>query len=186
MNPDDPLSAACSPDPYPYYASLRAQESLLWNEKHSLWVASRACDMEEILHSPHCAVRPPAQPVPPSLAGGSAAQVFAGQMRMNEGAAHSKPKHVFHHALDKTDRQQLAGITGQLCRTLAPDDVSLSGQALTQFTHILPVSAIARLLGFSDRQAMTAAALIADFARCLSALSTPAQLDAAHVAAQAL
>ena len=156
MNSENsPLSATCNPDPYPYYARLRSHDSLVWNADHAFWIASRAGDVEAILHSPHCAVRPPAQPVPPSLSGGSAAQVFARLMRMNEGAAHSKPKQVFQQALNTLDFQPLPETIARLSRSLAPDDMPMTGQVLTQYTHSLPVSAVACLLGFSDREAIT-------------------------------
>ena len=44
-----PLQAATHVDPYPYYASLRRHEELLFDAELGLWVASRAKTVEAVL-----------------------------------------------------------------------------------------------------------------------------------------
>ena len=62
-------------------------QELEWNG--SLWVASGAQLVEEVLSHPALRVRPLAEPVPAAIAGGSAGEVFGALVRMNDGARHN-------------------------------------------------------------------------------------------------
>ena len=48
-DPIDPIAAVSHPDPYPYYAALRAESGLHWFADHKLWAlvsAPRPADSE--------------------------------------------------------------------------------------------------------------------------------------------
>ena len=47
--PTDPIAAVTHPDPYPYYAQLRAGPPLAYDERLRLWIASRAEVVMEVL-----------------------------------------------------------------------------------------------------------------------------------------
>ncbi|HEY0821609.1 MAG TPA: cytochrome P450 [Rhizobacter sp.] len=88
------LSAPSSPDPYPLYAALRRAHpgGLHHDPTLGLWVASSAAAVEAVLRHPGLRVRPPAEPVPNTVAGTPAGAVFGGLMRQNDGPAHTRGK----------------------------------------------------------------------------------------------
>jgi len=88
------LQAPHAPDPYPLYAALRAQHpgGLHHEPDLKLWVASSAAAVEDVLQHPALRVRPPAEPVPATLAGTPAGRLFGGLMRQNDGPAHARGK----------------------------------------------------------------------------------------------
>lgn len=88
------LEAPHHPDPYPFYAALRAAHpsGLHHDAEHHLWVVSSAAAVEEVFMHPSLRVRPPAEPVPKSIAGSPAGTLFGGLMRQNDGALHQQGK----------------------------------------------------------------------------------------------
>ncbi len=88
------LSAPSHPDPYPYYAALRAAapSGLHHDAEHHLWVVSSAAAVDEVLRHTSLRVRPPTEPVPRPLVGTPAGQLFGGLMRQNDGAVHAHGK----------------------------------------------------------------------------------------------
>lgn len=88
------LTAAHHPDPYPFYAQLRAEHpsGLHHDAALKLWVASSAEAVEEVLSHPALRVRPPGEPVPRALLGTTAGSLFGGLMRQNDGATHERGK----------------------------------------------------------------------------------------------
>lgn len=88
------LTAPHQPDPYPLYAQLRAAHpsSLHHDAELGLWVASSAAAVQAVLQHPALRVRPPAEPVPRSVAGTPSGTVFGGLMRQNDGPAHRDGK----------------------------------------------------------------------------------------------
>lgn len=180
------LNAACHPDPYPYYASLREGPTLVFDAELKCWIASRAAVVQEVLESPACAVRPVAEPVPRNIAGGTAGEVFSNLIRMNEGQAHALPKQVIQSSLRKLDLSGIAAHTHQHAAQLARKYDVTTGNGLTQYLLALPVHVMGSILGFEEETLPDLANWMADFVRCLSPLSTAEQIDAAHVAAQAL
>jgi cytochrome P450 len=90
-----PLLAAPSlPDPYPTYAALRtaAPSGLHLDDALKLWVASSASAVEAVLRHPALRVRPPAEPVPKTVAGTASGALFGGLMRQNDGPVHQRGK----------------------------------------------------------------------------------------------
>lgn len=180
------LNAACHPDPYPYYASLREGPALVFDAELTCWIASRAAVVQEVLESPACVVRPVAEAVPRNIAGGTAGEVFSNLIRMNEGQAHALPKQVIQSSLRKLDLSGIAAYTHQhATRLISKYDVR-TGNGLTPYLFDLPVHVMGSVLGFEEDALPALASWMADFVRCLSPLSTAEQIDAAHIAAKAL
>ncbi|MCF5149711.1 cytochrome P450 [Pseudomonas sp. PA-6-3F] len=162
-----PLQAATHVDPYPYYASLRRHEELLFDAELGLWVASRAKTVEAVLTHPDCRVRPLHEPVPKALAQGAAGQVFARLMRMNEGPAHRCPRAAIEPALAAVEASAIAERVARLIGSV---------QTLDALMFTLPVSVVASLLGCPAPQLACVAGLTRAFVAGLSPLSSEAQL----------
>ncbi|MFZ6676890.1 cytochrome P450 [Undibacterium sp. Tian12W] len=180
------LNAACHPDPYPYYASLRAGPALVFDTELKCWIASRAAVVQQVLESPACAVRPVTEPVPRNIAGGTAGEIFSYLVRMNEGRAHAVPKQVIQSSLRKLDLSGVAAYTQQHAAQLTSKYDVRTGNGLTQYLLALPIHVMGSVLGFEEDTLPALANWMADFVRCLSPLSTTEQIDAAHVAAKVL
>ncbi|MBL0729118.1 cytochrome P450 [Piscinibacter sp. HJYY11] len=92
MNPL--LTAPHQPDPYALYAQLRAAHptGLHHDAELKLWVASSAAAVEAVLRHPALRVRPPAEPVPASVADTPSGALFGGLMRQNDGPVHQRGK----------------------------------------------------------------------------------------------
>ncbi|OWP70457.1 cytochrome P450 [Pseudomonas sp. K2I15] len=166
-----PLEAATHNDPYDYYAGLRLEGELLFDEGLGLWIASSARTVEAVLAHPDCRVRPLHEPVPAAIVCGAAGQVFASLMRMNEGAGHRCPRAIIEPALASVS---LADVVAQI---VDPVD------NLNQFMFTLPVSVIASLLGVPQKRLQEVAGMTRDFVACLSPLSSEAQLRDADAGA---
>ncbi len=172
-----PLQAATHADPYPYYASLRRHDELWFDADLGLWVASTAKVVDAVLAHPDCQVRPAHEPVPPAIANGPAGQVFARLMRMNDGAAHQRPRSVVEPALAAVEPQPIAALVKQLGPHM---------HSLDEWMFSLPVSVVASLLGVPAERLSGVADLTRDFVACLSPLSSGAQLRTADVGAVGL
>jgi cytochrome P450 len=179
----DPINAATDVDPYPYYASLRADAGLAFHEDSGLWVASNAQAVAAILAHPDCRVRPAHESVPKAIAAGPAGKVFGHLMRMNEGEYHRCPRHAVEPGLALIDELEVTAQVEALFKTI-PEPESAKG--LSECMFRLPVSVVASLLGFAPQRLEELARLTADFVACLSLLSSQQQLDAAHSAAEQL
>ena len=175
----DPIIAATHADPYPYYAQLRAEGGLTFHPGLKLWLASNARAVAAVLAHPACHVRPAHEPVPGAIAGGMAGEVFGRLMRMNEGERQRCPRSAIEPGLQLFDPQDVEALVA--ARLIAP---GAEGLQAAMFRG--PVCVVAALLGFSPAQGRIVSELTADFVACLSSLSTPQQLDAAHVAAEQL
>lgn len=183
----DPINAATHIDPYPYYASLRADAGLAFHEDLGLWVASSARAVAAILAHPDCRVRPAHEPVPKAIAAGPAGKVFSHLMRMNDGEQHRCPRHAVEPGLALIDEVEVTARVKALFNTIfntIPEPTSAAGLADCMFR--LPVSVVASLLGFAPQRLEELARLTADFVACLSPLSNQDQLEAAHSAAEQL
>ena len=186
MSPKNPILAVCHSDPYPYYQSLLDGPALLFDAELKLWIASRAEVIEEIFANPHCAVRPSAELVPKAIAASSAGEVFADLIRMNEGSKHERPKLAMQLALSSLDLSNTAERSRYFAALLAKRHALTDGAALNGWMFDLPVYVVGDLLGFPESVLPQLAVWMADFARCLSPLSSEVQLAAASNAADAL
>jgi cytochrome P450 len=171
MHPANAIAAASHPDPYPYYRQLLAGAALQFDPGLGLWLACRAAVIQEVFDNAHCVVRPPAEPVPKAIADSSAGAVFGALARMSEGPAHALARQAIGRAVAQLDLAVVAARTRALAADTDAD---------------LPTWVMADLLGFSHRELPQVALWVGDFVRCLSPLSTEAQLAEASRAAQAL
>lgn len=175
----DPITAATHPDPYPFYAALRAAGGLAFDPVLNLWVASSAEAVCAVLHHTDCLVRPVHEPVPKAIAEGPAGHVFGHLMRMNEGERQRCPRAAIAPALQDTTPRQIEA----LVRARRLQD---GAEGLHQAQFIGPASVVAALLGFNSTDSRLISALTGDFVACLSPLSQAPQLDAAHRASEQL
>jgi cytochrome P450 len=166
-----PLEAATHNDPYDYYARLRLNDELLFDDGLGLWIASSARMVEAVLSHPDCRVRPLHEPVPAAIAQSAAGQVFASLMRMNEGPGHRCPRAIIEPALAS------ASIADVVAQVVGPVD------NLNQLMFTLPVSVIASLLGVPREQLQEVARRTRDFVACLSPLSSETQRQDADAGA---
>lgn len=179
MPPLNAIAAASHPDPYPYYRQLLAGPDLVFDAGLTLWIASRAAVVREVMANPDCLVRPVDQAVPHAISGSAAGAIFSGLARMNEGAAHAGPKLAIAQVLAAVDLEQVARRTSHFA-------AMLDGRSITGWMFDLPTYVVADLLGLDEAELPRVALWMADFVRCLSPLSTPQQLASASTAAQAL
>ncbi|MDF9778411.1 cytochrome P450 [Pseudomonas baetica] len=175
----DPIIAATHADPYPYYAQLRAEGGLVFHPGLNMWVASSARAVAAVLAHPDCHVRHAQEPVPKAIANGMAGQVFGQLMRMNEGERQRCPRAAIAPGLGLIDAQEVEALVS--ARLMTADAAGLYNAMLRG-----PVCVVAALLGFNPAQGRAISELTADFVACLSPLSCPAQLTAAHAAAEQL
>jgi cytochrome P450 len=141
MLPSDPIAAAVHPDPYPYYARLRSEQPLHFDPALGCWVAASGDAVRAALEHPALRVRPPAEPVPPHLAGTPAGDVFALLVRMNDGEFHARHRPDVQQAAARfsmTEAAQAAQQSAQDLERRVDANAFLSG---------VPVQSMARLLG---------------------------------------
>jgi len=153
-------------------------QKLEWDAGRAVWVATGPALVEEVLGHPALRVRPLAEPVPAAIGGGSAGEVFAALVRMNEGERHAAPKLALQRALAATAH---TGLAQERARAVA---ARLLAQArpIGDWVFEAPVSTVASLLGFAEAQLRAVARWMADFVACLSPLSSAAQIGQAHAA----
>lgn len=175
----DPITAATHPDPYPFYATLRAAGGLAFDPGLNLWIASSAEAVCAVLHHPDCHVRPAHEPVPKAIAEGPAGRVFGHLMRMNEGERQRCPRAAIAPRLQDIDPRQVeARVRARVLQEGA--------EGLHQAQFIGPASVVAALLGFSPTDCHRVSELTGDFVAGLSPWSQAPQLDAAHRASEQL
>ena len=179
--PADAIAAVTHPDPYPFYARLRAGPPLVFDPALRLWVATRADVVLAALAHPALRVRPAAEPVPQAIAGTPAGELFGQLVRMNDGPVHATHKPVLQHALAR-----LTAADAEASVQQAADALAASARSLDDWCFALPVASVAALLGFSSAQLPPLARWTREFVACLSPLSNAAQLQAASAAAAQL
>jgi cytochrome P450 len=186
--PDHVLVAASHPNPYPYYAELRAGPPLLWDAERSLWIASTAAAVAGVLAHPASRVRPLREPVPVSIVGSPAGEVFGHLVRMNDGAAHASPKLSLERALAEVPSQTVQACAQQQAShvPLVHDTAAELATSLNRACFAVPVRTVAQCMGFAPQDLPQVAQWLGDFVACLSPLSTATQLQAASAAAQGL
>lgn len=185
--PADPIVAITHPDPYPYYAELAATRPLYRDEARGMWIASGAAVVTAVLQHEHCRVRPVTEPVPATLLGSPAADIFRHLVRMNDGAGHCPFKQAVAATLDSVDPLDASRLAARHAEALAarlrPGE---HPEHIMDFAFQLPVHVVGGLLGVSDATLPALAADVGSFVACLAPASSPAQLDAGKQAAERL
>lgn len=180
LSPQDPIAAVTHPDPYAYYADLVARKPLYYDDKLRLWVASSANAVTAALTSDLCRVRPATEPVPESLLGSPAAEIFRHLVRMNDGERHCPFKQAVSAALASIDAVQATRQSDRWARFLLEEGGS---KRLSRFAFHLPVYVVGSLLGVPSDLLHQTALWMSDFARCLAPASSPEQIERGKTAA---
>lgn len=178
--PKHVLAAPSHPDPYPWYAQLRATRPLFFDEQIGLWAASSAALVEEAFLHPGLRVRPPAEPVPRALLGRPTGDVFAQLVRMTDGDYHDRHKPDVIAATGRWDRAAVTAATEQAARDL------VGRVDPNRLLTALPVQAIARLLGVAEGRLDTVVGQVHDFVQGIGGAADAAALDRSDAAVLAL
>jgi cytochrome P450 len=182
--PADPIAAVTHADPYPYYADLVARRPFHRDETLGFWVAASAAAVSATLTSPLGRVRPAAEPVPRTLVGSPAGEIFGQLVRMSDGAAHAqlKPGVAARVATLAPERivEQADVWAQRLVAELTPQS---DPSTLAAFAFRLPVYVIASLLGVAAADVVHTEQWVGEFVRALAPTGTPAQVEAGQEAA---
>jgi cytochrome P450 len=176
MFPQDPITAVTHADPYPYYADLVARKPLYYDDGLGLWVASSASAVTAALTNGVCRVRPATEPVPKSILGSPAAEIFRRLVRMNDGERHGTFKPAVSAALASIDAAEAMRQGARWARFLMDED-GAGAPRLSRFAFHLPVYVLGSLLGVPEDMLRQTALWMSDFARCLAASSDPDQVE---------
>jgi cytochrome P450 len=183
MHTINPLSLPSHAAPYPFYRAIRERADFYFDTERQLWIASSAKIVREILSSADCVVRPPHDQIPANILGGSAGEVFAHLIRMNEGNAHQPGKQVLKTSLRTIDFSQTQFFSQQLLQELSGTLPLKNCDQLNTWLMRFPVSVVASICGFSRSALPQVAYWVSDFVACLSPLSSSEQVLSAHKAA---
>jgi cytochrome P450 len=137
-----------------------------------------------VLTSPLCRVRPPAEPVPRTLVGSVAGEIFGRLVRMTDGPGHMPAKLSVAGHLGSMS-PALFVQQGTICATQLVDELDPGRHTdrLTEFAFRLPVYAVGSVLGFTPDRLPQLAGWTGDFVRCIAASSTPEQIETGKAAA---
>ncbi|WP_158244269.1 cytochrome P450 [Trinickia dabaoshanensis] len=182
--PADPIAAVTHPNPYPYYAQLRNGAPLIRDETLKLWVAARADTVRAILDDARLTVRPVGEPVPRTIAGGPAGEIYARLARMTEGDTHRVARQALVKGLGGVDIVKVRESSSREAAAVMARYETCDAALLDTLAFAIPVRIVAELAGLPPNDAL--AATVRQFVACLSPLSPPEALDNAHTAATAL
>lgn len=180
VEPRDVVHAVVHPDPYPYYARLRRDRPLYFDEGLDSWVATTAPVVLAAMGEAALLVRPPEEPVPRALAGTPAGEVFARLVRMNDGEFHARHKPAVQQASSRLPLESVARSGADAAMDLA-DRVDANA-----LLRALPVQAMARVLGVPADALDRTTGWVEDFVKGIAAQAPPEALARANHAAQAL
>jgi cytochrome P450 len=124
--------------------------------------------------------------VPAAIKDAAAGEIFKDLVRMNDGHRHAQAKAAVGACLRAFDPAQTAAIARRDAATLARALAAQHRQGLDLFNVALPVRVVAQLIGLPEDIAGQCAALVGDFVRCLSPLSSPDEIAQGNRAAEAL
>jgi cytochrome P450 len=181
MEPTNPIAAASHPNPYPYYDSLLDGPPLYFDQEIRMWVAAHANSVSQVFAERSCRVRPVAEPVPAAFDRRPAGEIFSHLVRMIDGDRHDQPKLALQRALSSISESEVITRSTQTAEFELP--TILDPDALTAWVYETPVAVVADLLGLPTDDRSAIARDVRDFVLCLSALSSPDQLDYANAAA---
>ncbi|MBB3006977.1 cytochrome P450 [Cupriavidus alkaliphilus] len=185
----DPLSAVTHPDPYPYYRELAASRPFFRDARLGLWVAAGPREVAAVLAHADCRVRPPAQPVPPALAGTAAGDLFGRLVRMNDGAAHAPLKALLVPMLAAVDPVRAAQQAVAMAQVLDAGNgarTAMPAASVNRWLFALPVVALASVLGLPVARDRDTAVEVAQQVAAFAAAQSPlADTDTVRAGAEA-
>lgn len=173
------VEAVTSADPHPFYRELRESRPLFFDASLNLWVATSHAVIAQTLAHPHLRVRPPAEPVPKALLGTAAGDVFSQLVRMSDGDFHARHK----PAVEQRARRWSLADVAKAAQAATADLSSVEDP--NQLMALLPVQAMARLLGVPDAQLPDTCRWVLQFVACIAPGAPPQAVEeGAHAAAQ--
>ena len=185
--PEHAVAAVTHPDPYPYYAELVAKRPFQRDDALGLWVAASAAAVTAVLTSEVARVRPVAEPVPKTLVGTAAGDVFARMVRMNDGAYHVRTKPSVSATVAMLDPGVVARHADAAAQTLAAElEPGLHPARIGDFAFRLPPYVIGAVLGLAPDGLPLVATSAGDFVRGLAPGATADEVDRGAAAARAL
>ena len=173
--PANPIEAVTHRDPYPYYADLAANRPVYRDEGLGMWVVTGGAAVKAALSNRDMRVRPSAEPVPRWLTGSSAGRIFAGLMRMNDGARH------------QSRREESAAWFGLDPTAAVKNGPRFSvGSNVMEFAFRFPVFVVGRLLGLPEERLPEAVHMVDALVRCFAAGASGEVIARGNAAAGAL
>src|SRR5712671_5182752 len=182
--PSDIVAAATHPDPYPYYAHLVAHMPFCRDETLGVWVAASADAVTAVLTHELCRVRPVTEPVPPTLAGSPAADIFRQLIRMNDGSGHCPLNRAVGATLASIDSSVLSEhCAGWASYLLAKFDPATHLAHVSEFAFQLSPHVIGSLLGLPDEELHRTGEWVGEFVRCVFGSTSSEEIERGKVAA---
>lgn len=182
--PPDPIAAVTHPDPYPYYRDLVARAPMRRDEVLGMWVAASADSVTAALASPLGRVRPAAEPVPATLAGSPAADIFGRLVRMTDGPGQVAMKQAVSATLSSGLAARALEPAERWARHLAAEiDARSSLARLDEFAFALSAHVLGYLLGVPDEALPSAARWVAGYTAGVAPGADAARVAQAQAAA---
>ena len=186
-DPIDPIAAVSHPDPYPYYAALRAESGLHWFADRELWALVSAPLVTAAFNMQQAKVRPLGEPIPVFLQKTPAGAVFGRLARMTDGPPHAAQRERTMLLMRKLTGELVAGGAARVIHAVAsPWRERLDGESLNEMIRGLPVMSILAALGFAPHSFAAMLAFVDTWVAGLSPLATDAQRAAAIDAMEGL
>lgn len=183
----NPIEAATSPDPYPFYAELVSTKPFHFDEQLQIWIASSASAVSAVLSHEHCQVRPHSEPVPKGLLGSDAGKIFGALMRMNDGSIHCPLKRSILQAASPdvvTECRRLSvPMTGSFIRKASSTS---SVFVVRRMMFELPVCVIGAMLGVPDTDWLSLVPEVSAFVSGIAPTATAEQSIVGNCAAKGL
>ncbi len=186
-DPIDPIDAVSHPNPYPYYAALRAESGVHWFAERKVWALVSEPLVTAAFDMAHARVRPPSEPVPAFLQTTQAGAVFGRLARMSDGPPHATQRERTMLLMRRLNRELVAAGAARMIDTVArPWRERLDGESLNVLIRALPVMSMLAALGFAPHSFESVLAFIDTWVAGLSPLATDAQRGAAVDAMEGL
>jgi cytochrome P450 len=183
----NPIEAATSPDPYPFYAELVSTKPFHFDEQLQIWIASSASAVSAVLSHEHCKVRPHSEPVPKGLLGSDAGEIFGALMRMNDSSMHCPLKRSILQAISPdvvTECRRLSvPMAGSFLRKASSTS---SAFVVCRMMFELPVCVIGAMLGIPETDWLSLVPEVSAFVSGIAPTATAEQSIVGNCAAKGL
>ena len=178
-DPIDPIAAVSHPDPYQYYAALRAASGLPWFADRKVWALVSAPPVTAAVNMERANVRLPGEPIPAFLQQTQAGAVFGRLARMSDGPAHTAQRERTMILMRKLTGELVAAGAARIIEDVAgPWRERMDGASLNELVRALPVMSILAALGFTLHSFEAMLAFVDTWVAGLSPLATDAQREA--------
>jgi cytochrome P450 len=183
----NPIEAATSPDPYPFYAELVATKPLYFDEQLQMWIASSASAVSAVLSHEHCKVRPHLESVPKGLLGSAAGEIFGALMRMNDGSMHCPLKKSILEAASSDVVAECHRLSIPIAASFMRESLSTSSVFLARrMMFELPVYVVGAMLGIPETDWLSLVPEVSAFVSAIAPAATAEQSIVGNCAAKGL